>query len=1091
MNTTFRNLLRKFYNWLPINTSSKENFKYAVYTKVLGLYDNSYRPPYVAVGASRLRNGLRNVLRTAYLKLPIDDYYKYQIISILFRFFPLIFRGLPEFQRWKALAVASARPWDVFLSSPDDLTRPNRINLLTSSTPRVSVVIPVYGKIDYTLMCLRSIARCAIQVPFEVIVVDDCSPDNTLDALQEVPGLRVVSNQTNQGFIRSCNAGAAVAHGEYLCFLNNDTQVCDDWLDELVRTFDDFPDVGLAGSKLVYPNGKLQEAGGIIWRDGCAKNFGRGADPFHPMFNYTREVDYVSGASILIRKKLFDEFGGFDELYLPAYGEDSDLALKARNRGLKVMYQPLSVAIHYEGITSGRDARQGVKAYQVANARKLFERWRGLLASNEPRDGDIDRAKDRGCRYRALVLDICTPTPDRDAGSVTVLNLMLLLRQMGFQVTFIATGNFRYLSGYTQDLQRAGIEVLYSPFCISVKQHLRKSGGRYDLAFLFRPSVVQRYIKSIRDKCPKAKILYHTVDLHYLRMMREAELLGDIKKQRAAQKMKQQELDNIRGADASIVHSPVELEMLRPELPDELIHVFPLIMDVRRPDKAFQDRRDIMFIGGYQHPPNIDAVQFFVTEVMPILRQRLPGVRFYAVGSNPPAEILALQAEDVVITGFIKDLDPLLDQMRISVAPLRYGAGIKGKIGTAMAVGLPTVATTLAEEGMSLSHEENILIADGARAFADAVVRLYQDEVLWDRLSKEGLAFAEKVWGGEAAWSTLHQILQSIGISTKRDTHPIRLLSVKNTAVSISSTSENPKKRLLPLGNCRTRAEFERLMQTPPVNQITALERDYVQQTKGRVSFAVDGFCIPCNKIVPLLVDMHSGALQQDDRWIPNWRERLECPFCRMNNRQRLIAALIKQHLPRLNRLGARVYFMEQVTPIYVWAKKALSEYQIIGSEYLGYEYQGGAVARGIRHEDVMALSFQDESIDLIVSNDVFEHVPEPARAFRECARVLRPGGVMLATIPFHSDTDVSVTRAVLENGNLTNLLPPMYHGNPVSSDGSIVFTDFGWDILAEMNKCGFDDAAIEIYGSPEHGHLGGGQLVFRAVKKLKGLKSV
>ena len=690
---------------------------------------------------------------------------------------PSVFSSLPEFQLWKTLMEQSARPWEAVLNTPDDVIKPRRFNLSTSFTPCVSVIVPVYGKIDYTLMCLRAIANCSIRVPYEVIVVDDCSPDDTLEQLKLVSGVRVLSNQTNQGFIRSCNAGAAVAHGEYLCFLNNDTQVCDGWLDELVRTFADFSDVGLAGSKLVYPNGKLQEAGGIIWRDGSAWNFGRGEDPCHPTYSYAREVDYISGASILIRKKLFDEFGGFDELYLPAYGEDSDLALKVRNRGLKVMYQPLSAVIHYEGVTSGTDVRQGVKAYQVENARKLYERWHELLLSNEPPGGNVDHAKDRGCRYRVLVLDICTPTPDRDAGSITVFNLLLLLRQMGFQVTFIATGNFRYLAGYTQDLERAGIEVLYAPYVISVKQHLRKSGARYDLAFLFRPSVGQRYIKTIRSQCPKAKILYHTVDLHYLRMMREAELLGDINRQRAAQKMKQQELDIIRAADASIVHSPVELEMLRPELPNELIHVFPLIMNVRHPDKPFRERRDIMFIGGYQHPPNIDAVQYFATEVMPLLRQRLPGVRFFVVGSNPPAEVLALRADDVVIAGYIKDLDPLLDQMRISVAPLRYGAGIKGKIGTAMAVGLPIVATSLAAEGMSLTNEENILIADGAQGIADAVVRLYHDENLWNSLSSKGLEFAEKEWGGGAAWSTLHQILDSIGIPTVRDAHPVRFFS--------------------------------------------------------------------------------------------------------------------------------------------------------------------------------------------------------------------------------------------------------------------------------------------------------------------------
>ena len=279
MNSNFRNLLRKFYYWLPLSASSKEALKNAVYAKFSVPRDNSFRPPRQAKGGGRVNHALQNVLRAAYSKLPLDDYNRDQIVSTSFRFFPFFFRRFPEYQRWKTLAVASARPWEAVLNTPDDVIKPRRFDLSTSSVPRVSVIIPVYGKIDYTLMCLRSIAKCSIGVPFEVIVVDDCSPDNTLEELKQVSGVRVVSNQTNQGFIRSCNAGAAVAHGEYLCFLNNDTQVCDGWLDELVRTFADFSDVGLAGSKLVYPNGKLQEAGGIIWRDGSAWNFGRGEDP--------------------------------------------------------------------------------------------------------------------------------------------------------------------------------------------------------------------------------------------------------------------------------------------------------------------------------------------------------------------------------------------------------------------------------------------------------------------------------------------------------------------------------------------------------------------------------------------------------------------------------------------------------------------------------------------------------------------------------------------------------------------------------------------------------------------------------------------
>jgi GT2 family glycosyltransferase len=669
------------------------------------------------------------------------------------------------------------------------------INLATSLQPVVSVIIPIYGKCDCTLRCLTSIAANPPSTPFEVIVVDDCSPDNSAEVLQRVDGIRLISNPENQGFIRSCNFGADAAHGEYLYFLNNDTEVTPGWLDELVRTFHEFPGTGLVGAKLVYPDGTLQEAGGIIWQDGSMCNFGRNQDSSLPVFNYAREVDYCSGASIMVPKALFEEIDGFDEHYLPAYCEDSDLALKIRDRGQRVIYQPLSVVVHYEGVTSGTDATQGAKAYQVENSKKLFARWQERLKYHQSPGTEVDRAKDRTAKRRVLVLDHCTPTPNQDSGSIDAFNLMMLLREMDFQVTFIPEDNFLYMPDYTPALQRAGIEVLYAPYYTSVKQHLKESGGRYDLAFLFRPVVVERHLKAIRKHSPQAKVLFHTVDLHYLRMSREAELFEDEVKRKAADEMKQRELAAIRAVDASSVVSTAELELLRQELPNERIHILPLIRDIRGTDKVFKDRRDVVFVGGYQHTPNVDAVQYFVNDVMPFLRRRLPGIRFYAVGSKSPAEIQALASEDVIVTGFVEDLPPLLDRMRVSVAPLRYGAGIKGKIGTAMAVGLPTVATSLAAEGMSLTHGENILVVDGAEAFSDAVVRLHEDESLWFDLSTAGLGFAEKAWGAEAAWATLHHILQDLGIDSARGKYPLRLFSPDSEVKSIPIAIQHHKQK--------------------------------------------------------------------------------------------------------------------------------------------------------------------------------------------------------------------------------------------------------------------------------------------------------
>ncbi|WP_162634924.1 glycosyltransferase [Pseudomonas putida] len=404
---------------------------------------------------------------------------------------------------------------------------------------------------------------------------------------------------------------------------------------------------------------------------------------------------------------------------------------------------------------------------------KMFTRWEARLKTHQRNGQDLDLAKDRMATRRVLILDHCTPTPNEDAGSVLAFNTFLLFREMGFQVTFIPEDNFLYMPGYTETLQRVGIEVLYRPYVKSVEEHLMEAKDRYDLVYLLRPMVVERNLELVRKLCPRAKVLYHTVDLHFLRMEREAKLLNDSAKANAAVEMKEIEFAAIRNADASIVVSTNELELLRPQLPNEKIHLFPLIMDITGTEASFNARRDIVFVGGYQHTPNVDAVQYFVAEVMPHLRKRLPGVRFYAVGSKPPAEIKALESEDVVITGFVEDLPPLLDKMRVSVAPLRYGAGIKGKIGTAMAHGLPVVATSLAAEGMSLSANENILVADDAQSFAEAIVRLYEDESLWNELSLAGQDFALQEWGVEAAWVSLSKILDDIGFSTVRSQLPL------------------------------------------------------------------------------------------------------------------------------------------------------------------------------------------------------------------------------------------------------------------------------------------------------------------------------
>ncbi|MCC7645222.1 MULTISPECIES: glycosyltransferase [unclassified Janthinobacterium] len=710
----------------------------------------------------RYIKGAVQLAKRGYTRLPISVSTRIQHRFLLQKHLPRLFRMAADqtigvsVEHVSTAATIEAHDFDTIARS---------IQLPVFDAPLVSVIIPIYGKCDYTLRCLMSVAAQLPQASFEVIVVDDCSPDSSAEVLRQVRGVRLLLNEENQGFIRSCNIGAKAATGKYLYFLNNDTEVIQGWLDELLNTFHLFANVGFVGSKLIYPDGSLQEAGGIIWKDGSAWNFGRNQNASLPVYNYAREVDYCSGASIMVPQPLFEKLGGFDEHYLPAYCEDSDLALKIRDAGYSVLYQPLSVVIHYEGITSGTDTGgQGAKAYQIENSKKLFQRWKHRLAHHQKNGIDVDDAKDRMAQRRVLVLEHCTPTPDQDAGSVSVFNILLLLRNMGYQVTFIPEDNFLYMSDYTTLLQRVGIEVLYYPYQNSVEQHLIEYGSRYDLAFLFRPAVVQKHLQAVRKYAPQAKVLFYTHDLHYLRMLREAALQNNSDKKTAAFEMKQIELAAMRAVDASILVSPAEMEVLRTDLPDQKLHVLPLILDIPGTEVPFSQRNDIVFVGGFQHPPNIDAVQYFVAEVMPRLRPLLPGIRFFVVGSKPTAEIHALESDDVIISGFIPDLTSYLNRMRVAVAPLRYGAGVKGKIGTAMAAGLPTVATELGAEGMGLTDGENIFVADDPQLYAEVIARLYKDESLWNHVSKSGIIFSEQAWGMAAGEANLERILDDIDL---------------------------------------------------------------------------------------------------------------------------------------------------------------------------------------------------------------------------------------------------------------------------------------------------------------------------------------
>jgi O-antigen biosynthesis protein len=634
------------------------------------------------------------------------------------------------------------------------------LELTPVTSPRASIIVPAYNHIEHSLTCLRALAAHVQRSSFEVILVDDCSSDETPSLLPQIPGLRFIRNPHNLGFIGACNAGAAAARGEFLVFLNNDTAVQPDWLDALLDTFDTHPDAGLVGAKLVYPDGRLQEAGGIVFSDGSGWNYGRFEDPADPRFNYLREVDYCSGAAIALRRELFEQLDGFDPHYAPAYYEDTDLAMRVRAAGLRVLYQPKSVVVHFEGVTSGTDTGSGVKAYQVVNQKKFLQRWQQVLATHAAPGTDIAIAREHRCGRRVLVIDATTPMPDQDSGSVRMVNLFRVLRTDGCAVTFFAD-NRAWVEGYTDALQQLGVEVLWHPYLSDPVSWFVANGARFDLVFVSRHYIASSYLGLIRMHAPKARFAFDTVDLHYLREQREAELADRDDLRRSAEETRRKELALIREADVAIVVSPVEQELLAVDAPGARVDVLSNVHEVFGCRRPFAERADLMFVGGFQHPPNIDAATWFVEEIFPLVRSELPEVRCHLIGSRAPDAVRALGERDgVVFHGFVEDLEPLLDGVRVAIAPLRYGAGVKGKINMSMSYGQPVVATTVAVEGMYLEPGRDVLAADDPAGFAAAVVQVYRDEALWNRLSGHGLANVQRHFSFDAALQAVRRLFE-------------------------------------------------------------------------------------------------------------------------------------------------------------------------------------------------------------------------------------------------------------------------------------------------------------------------------------------
>ncbi len=643
---------------------------------------------------------------------------------------------------------------------------PSASDMTLSHSPsvEVSIIIPVYNNWALTAACLRSISEWTTGITFEIILADDASNDATHFEAGAIADLTVVRSETNLGFLRNCNLAAHRARGRWICLLNNDTQVTPGWLTELVATALGDQRIGAVGARLVFPDGRLQEAGSLVWRDGSATNWGMHCDPESPQFAHLREVDYCSAACLLVDAALFRALGGFDERFAPAFYEDTDLAFRIRAAGRTVVYQPLSTVYHHGGASCGDAPGRGIKDLQERNRTIFAAHWSAVLQAHRlPGTATTSGTGRARIARRLLVIDHQLPTPDRDAGSAFLSEFMLAFRMLGYHVCFVALAAGTPGSPAALALRRAGIEVMEPPHVPDVRALLTSQGNRFEVIAMVRHHVALSVLGDVTCHAPHAKRLFIPADLHWLRSSREAEITGDAAAAARAKREQGEELSVISTAAATVIHSSYERTLLLTHSPKSTVALLPWIVRVPTTVPAITRRRGLAFIGSFAHRPNIDAVIHLASSIWPLVRARLPDAELSIVGADPPPHIESLAGGGIRVLGHVPDLAALLAGVRATVAPLRWGAGFKGKVATSIAHGVPVVVSPVAAEGMDLSAQE-VVTATSPEEFAQAIASLLGDDARWTRMSAACLTFARTHWSPDAARAQLTGLLSRLAV---------------------------------------------------------------------------------------------------------------------------------------------------------------------------------------------------------------------------------------------------------------------------------------------------------------------------------------
>lgn len=605
--------------------------------------------------------------------------------------------------------------------------------------PRASVIVLSQRDPAMLARCLRAlVASVPPDLAYEVVLLlNAASPDVFGYVRRGVRGATLIVSDVNLGFGGGCNRAARDARGEYLVFLNDDTEVRPRWLEVLVRTADEHPRAGAVGSRLLFPDGSVQEAGSVLFSDGTTAPVGRGLPPDSSAYGFLRRVDYCSAGSLLVRAETFDRVGGFDPRYFPAYYEDADLCLAIRAEGEEVLYDGRSQVLHLESAST----RTHFKHFLFArNLTQFRQKWAGLLTGQPPPPPApptldslrpaVERA--RGGLPRVLVVDDMLPRPGYGAGFGRMHDLAV---ETGIGRYLLDTHVTKHPGADPWDVAGIGYQVIDG----DLSRHLSDPDVAYDLVVLSRPSNFDSFIGPVRALQPRAALVYAAEALFFRRLEGEAALrqgtdeAGELLAEAATSRVVEER--TVRECDRVVCVSEDEAEVLRAvpgACPVDVVQ--PLAPAIEPTGTPWSQRRDLVFVAGWlpgADSPNGDGLRWFLDEVLPRITSAVPWARLRVTGADPPAEFVARSGPSLSFTGYIDDLAALYAGAQLVVAPMRYGAGVKIKTVEALQYAVPVVTTTIGAEGIPYPCGTPMLVADDPVAFAQAVARLLTDPGEW------------------------------------------------------------------------------------------------------------------------------------------------------------------------------------------------------------------------------------------------------------------------------------------------------------------------------------------------------------------------